>query len=94
MAELGAYAQEIYQASKQAFNQAYRDLDLSVLMKNVLPLAPVIQLIAVMEHTAKGAMLPLAAVGRRGFWQAIWDISDKDEQGNVVFGDAYAEQCW
>ena len=25
LAELGAYAPEIYQASKQAFNQAYRD---------------------------------------------------------------------
>lgn len=89
LAELGAYAPEIYQASKQAFNQAYRDLDFIRVDEECFVACPSDSIdYAVMEHTAKGAMLPLAAEWSDvGSWQAIWDISDKDEQGNVVVGD-------
>lgn len=34
-------------------------------------------------------MLPLNAVRHDiGFWSSVWDISDKDELGNVAIGDA------
>lgn len=43
---------------------------------------------AVMEHTEHAAMVPLqASWSDVGSWQALWQVGDKDEQGNVVSGD-------
>lgn len=43
---------------------------------------------AVMEHTDKAAVLPIS-VGWSdiGSWGALWEILDKDEQGNAAQGD-------
>ena len=43
---------------------------------------------AVMEKTADAVMVPLdAGWSDIGSWAALWDVSDKDEQGNVFKGD-------
>jgi len=46
---------------------------------------------AVMEHTAKAAVVP-AAFGWSdvGSWSSLWDIGDKDGSGNVMLGDVIA----
>ncbi|WP_338922363.1 mannose-1-phosphate guanylyltransferase/mannose-6-phosphate isomerase [Pseudomonas silesiensis] len=43
---------------------------------------------AVMEKTSDAVMVPLdAGWSDVGSWSALWDVSDKDEQGNVFKGD-------
>jgi mannose-1-phosphate guanylyltransferase/mannose-6-phosphate isomerase len=43
---------------------------------------------AVMEHTAEAIVVPLAAGWNDvGSWTALWDIGQKDEDGNVTHGD-------
>ena len=44
---------------------------------------------AVMEHTTKGAIVPADMEWSDvGSWSALWEISDRDAEGNVVLGDA------
>lgn len=48
---------------------------------------------AVMEKTADAVMVPLdAGWSDIGSWTALWDVSDKDEQGNVFKGDVLSQQ--
>ena len=48
---------------------------------------------AVMEKTADAVMVPLdAGWSDIGSWSALWEVSDKDEQGNVFKGDVLAER--
>ena len=89
LAELACYAPEIHHASENAFKKAYRDLDFIRIDEAAFAACPSDSIdYAVMEHTTKGAMVPLAAEWSDvGSWQAIWDISDKDSHGNVAVGD-------
>ncbi len=44
---------------------------------------------AVMEHTKKAEIVPVEMGWNDvGSWSALWDLGKKDEQGNVVSGDA------
>jgi mannose-1-phosphate guanylyltransferase/mannose-6-phosphate isomerase len=47
---------------------------------------------ALMEKTDHGAVVP-ADIGWSdiGSWRALWDVSEKDDQGNVVSGDVLLE---
>ncbi len=48
---------------------------------------------AVMEHTEKGAVVPLACGwSDAGAWDALWRIGAKDENGNVARGNVYARE--
>jgi mannose-1-phosphate guanylyltransferase/mannose-6-phosphate isomerase len=48
---------------------------------------------AVMEHTTRGAVVPVnMGWSDLGAWNALWEISDKDADGNVLRGDIVAEQ--
>lgn len=48
---------------------------------------------AVMEKTADAVMVPLdAGWSDIGSWTALWDVSAKDDQGNVCKGDVLNEQ--
>jgi mannose-1-phosphate guanylyltransferase/mannose-6-phosphate isomerase len=48
---------------------------------------------AVMEHTTRGAVVPVSmGWSDLGAWNALWEISDKDADGNVIRGDVVAEQ--
>jgi len=43
---------------------------------------------AVMEHTRQAAMVPLQAMWSDvGSWQSLWQVSDKDDDRNVLTGD-------
>ena len=43
---------------------------------------------AIMEKTNSGMVLPLnAGWSDIGSWNSMWEISDKDDDGNVVLGD-------
>ncbi|AVR05017.1 mannose-1-phosphate guanylyltransferase/mannose-6-phosphate isomerase [Pluralibacter gergoviae] len=53
---------------------------------------------AVMEHTADAVVVGLDADWNDvGSWSALWDVSPKDEQGNVLTGDAWvhnSQNCY
>lgn len=47
---------------------------------------------AVMEHTSDAAMVPLkSGWSDIGSWKALWEIHDKDKNGNVFKGDVIGE---
>jgi mannose-1-phosphate guanylyltransferase/mannose-6-phosphate isomerase len=47
---------------------------------------------AVMEHTGRGAVMPLdCGWSDIGAWSTLWDVSGKDDSGNVLQGDVIAE---
>jgi mannose-1-phosphate guanylyltransferase/mannose-6-phosphate isomerase len=47
---------------------------------------------AVMEKTARAAVIPVSfGWSDVGSWHAVWELSEKDEQGNVVHGSAVFE---
>ena len=49
---------------------------------------------AVMEHTANAAVVPVAMGWNDvGAWDALWDISEKGENGMVQIGDVTAVDC-
>lgn len=50
---------------------------------------------AVMEHTDRAAVVPLAAAGWSdvGSWSAVHDVLPKDASGNVAVGDAMLDGC-
>jgi mannose-1-phosphate guanylyltransferase len=49
---------------------------------------------AVMEKTAKAAVVPLdAGWSDVGSWSALYDVLEKDEDGNVARGDVVLEAC-
>ncbi len=48
---------------------------------------------AVMEHTNNAAVIPVDLEwSDLGSWDALWDISEKDHQGNIIIGDVIAKQ--
>ncbi|MCQ4052046.1 hypothetical protein FK514_29675, partial [Klebsiella pneumoniae] len=53
---------------------------------------------AVMEKTADAVVVGLDADWSDvGSWSALWEVSPKDEQGNVLSGDAWvhnSENCY
>ncbi len=49
---------------------------------------------AVMERTGSAYCVPLdCGWSDLGDWNAIWDVSKKDENGNVLHGDVLAQDC-
>ena len=49
---------------------------------------------AVMEHTRDGAVVPVDMDWHDvGSWGALWAISDKDDNGNVLIGDVIAQDA-
>ncbi|MGH9895038.1 MAG: mannose-1-phosphate guanylyltransferase/mannose-6-phosphate isomerase, partial [bacterium] len=46
---------------------------------------------AVMEHTARAVVVPLAAEWNDiGSWETLWELGDKDGDENVIIGSAVA----
>lgn len=45
-----------------------------------------------MEHTDKAVVVPLCADWNDvGAWKSVWEVSPKDENGNVLRGDTIVE---
>ena len=93
LAELKQHAPAMHSACEQAHKNAYRDLDFTRIEEQAFTACPSDSIdYAVMEKTTKGAMVPLnAGWNDVGSWGAIWDISNKDANGNVVVGDALVQ---
>src|SRR5271154_1377729 len=81
------------QAVRDAVSKAGRDLGFVTLDPAAFGSAKAISIdYAVMEKTARAAVVPVACGWSDvGSWHAVWELSDKDGQGNAAQGTAVFE---
>jgi mannose-1-phosphate guanylyltransferase len=87
--ELKAYRSDIYEACLDSIAITSTDLDFTRVDGDAFARCPSESIdYAVMENTAEAVVVPLdAGWNDIGSWSSLWDVSDKDEAGNVVAGD-------
>ena len=90
--ELNVYEPDMYSLSVAAFEKADVDQDFIRLERGCFELIKGDSIdYAVMEKTKKGKIVRLdAGWSDVGSWNALWEIKDKDESGNVVKGKVIA----
>src|SRR6266404_4337475 len=81
------------QAVTDSVTKAGRDLGFFKLEENAFGSAKAISIdYAVMEKTSRAAVVPVACGWSDvGSWHAVWELSDKDSQGNAAQGIAVFE---
>ncbi len=93
LAEMELYAPEVVAAVRRAVEGRARDLDFIRLDKDAFAASPDISLdYAVAERTTRAAVIP-ADLGWSdvGSWDALWEVSPKDTDGNASVGDVLLE---
>ncbi len=93
--ELQRLAPDMLKACREALHRARRDEDFVRLDAEAFAGCPSDSIdYAVMEHTPHAAVVPLqAGWSDLGSWAALWEISDKDADGNAHRGDVIAIDC-
>ena len=88
--ELAAQTPRIAEAMAKATANASADLDFTRVNAEAFKSSPSDSIdYAVMEHTADALVVPLdAGWSDIGSWDALWQISEKDEHNNTLVGDA------
>ena len=92
--ELGKFNPDILNVCKKAIDSESHDLDFIRVDADIFATCPDDSIdYAVMEKTQAAAMVPLdAGWSDVGSWTSLWDTAEnKDENGNVVVGDAILE---
>ncbi len=94
ISELEKFSPEIINYCKVAIEKDVEDLDFLRLEPDSFKKCPKISLdIAVMEKTKLGTVLPLnAGWSDIGSWKSLWDISQKNKDGNYINGKIIAEK--
>ena len=94
ISEVKAFDKSIFESTKESFDKAATDLDFIRLEKESFSRNPSISIdYAVMEKTKKGKVAPLdAGWSDVGSWNSLWDVLDKDENGNVIRGKAVTSE--
>ncbi len=94
ISELEKFSPEIIKYSKIAIEKDIEDLDFLRLEEKSFKKCPKISLdIAVMEKTKLGTVLPLnVGWSDIGSWKSLWDISQKNNDGNYIDGRVIAEE--
>jgi mannose-1-phosphate guanylyltransferase / mannose-6-phosphate isomerase len=91
-AEMETHCPEILAKSAAAVAGSYRDLDflrLDAPTFKACPSEPIDT--AVMEKTARAVVMPLdIGWSDVGSWNALWELGEKDRDGNVITGDVMA----
>ncbi len=87
--ELGRYNPEIVTAAKAALDNAQRKENTIRLDEASFIASPRDSIdYAVMEHTESAAVVPIhAGWSDVGTWSALYDLAEKDDDGNVITGD-------
>lgn len=87
--ELKRFEPEVYECASAAVSKAKADLDFLRIDETSFSQSPSISIdYAVMERTDRAKVVPLdAGWNDVGSWSALWDVSDKDENGNAITGD-------
>ena len=89
LAELERFRPDIYAACVEAVGTVNADLDFVRVNKAAFLSCPSDSIdYAVMERTADAVVVPMnAGWSDVGSWSSLWDISEKDINGNVSHGD-------
>jgi len=89
LAELEKFNPEMLACCTQALASAKADMDFIRVDKAIFAKCPSDSIdYAVMEKTDKAAVIPLdAGWNDVGSWSALWDVRDKDNNGNAINGD-------
>ncbi len=93
LAELKLHAPDVLAAVRLAIEAATHDLDFIRLQPASFSASPDISLdYAIAERTSRIAVVP-AELGWSdvGSWNALWELGQKDESGNVAVGDVLLE---
>jgi len=95
LAELKAFRPDIYEACEKSLDTIDSDLDFVRVNKEAFMACPEDSIdYAVMEKTADAVVVPLdAGWSDVGSWSSLWDVSDKDDNGNVHHGDVMAHNA-
>ncbi|WP_067869459.1 mannose-1-phosphate guanylyltransferase/mannose-6-phosphate isomerase [Neptuniibacter marinus] len=90
--ELGKYRPDILQACEKAISTTAQDMDFIRVNAEAFSLCPDESVdYAVMEKTESAVVIPLdAGWSDVGSWSALWDLKDKDSEGNISEGDVIA----
>ena len=90
--ELGKYEPEMVSQCRAAVATGRRDLDFFRLGEDAFKASPSKSIdYAVMEKTAYAAVVPVdMGWSDVGSWQSLWEIAQRDAQGNVAEGDVVA----
>jgi mannose-1-phosphate guanylyltransferase / mannose-6-phosphate isomerase len=93
LGEIERYQPAVVQAARAALAEGERDLEFLRLNASAFGNSPSISLDhAVMEHTDKAVVVPVhCGWTDLGTWSALWDVGDRDADGNVVEGDVAIE---
>ena len=88
ISELKSFVPAICEATSKSFEKALVDLDFIRLEKESFEKNPSISIdYAVMEKTRHGKVVPLDAQWSDvGSWSSLWEVSEKDSDGNVTRG--------
>ena len=91
--EVNKFSPEILKSCKNSINKSQFDLDFQRLDKISFGKCDDISIdVAVMEKTSKGIVIPLdAGWSDVGSWEAVWQTSDKDNDGNCTEGKVVLE---
>ena len=92
--ELQKYRPDIFTACKKALENTTSDQDFVRLDVEAFTACPDESIdYAVMENTTDAVVVPLdAGWNDIGAWSALWEVNDKDEEGNTTFGDAILQE--
>ncbi|NOI71453.1 mannose-1-phosphate guanylyltransferase/mannose-6-phosphate isomerase [Vibrio owensii] len=92
--ELKEYRPDIFEACEKALAGARIDLDFIRLDESAFLSCPDESIdYAVMEKTSSALVVPMdAGWSDVGSFSALWEVSDKDEKGNVTTGDVLTDQ--
>ena len=93
LAELERLVPEVVSCCRAALEQDTADLDFLRLEREAFAKCPNVAIdVAVMEQTTLGSVLPLdAGWSDVGSWSALWETSDRDDNGNVLQGRVIAK---
>ena len=93
--QLGEHAPEIFACCQRAMEKASADLDFVRPDAEVFDECPSDSIdYAVMEKTDAGAVVSLdCGWSDVGAWSALWDVAQRDTDGNVCEGDVIVDNC-
>ncbi len=93
LAELARLEPDLLARCREAVSEASKDLDFIRLAPGPFSQCRSVSIdYAVMEHTAKAAVVPVEmGWSDIGSWESLWQASPKDHAGNTLFGDVLQE---
>ncbi|WP_255395943.1 mannose-1-phosphate guanylyltransferase/mannose-6-phosphate isomerase [Motiliproteus sp. MSK22-1] len=93
--ELNRFRPDIIHACQQALESEHSDLEFIRLDEKAFASCPDDSIdYAVMERTEDARVIPLdAGWSDVGAWSALWEVTDKDESGNVLKGDVLVSEA-